>query len=43
MEIRRRQILPKLCHTFNHWLKMPGDKLNVITDLVELLANYAFM
>jgi len=32
-----KQFRPKLFHTFNYWLKVPTDKFNLVSDIVEML------
>jgi len=38
-----KQIRTKLIHAFNHWFQIPGDKLSVISDIVEMLHNASLL
>jgi geranylgeranyl diphosphate synthase type 3 len=37
LQVPVKQIRTKLCHAFNHWVKVPEDKLNLVRDVIELL------
>jgi geranylgeranyl diphosphate synthase type 3 len=37
LQVGGKQFQPKLFHAFNYWLKVPADKFNLVSDIVEML------
>ncbi|XP_029200951.2 geranylgeranyl pyrophosphate synthase-like isoform X1 [Acropora millepora] len=43
LQVPGKQVREKLIHAFNFWLTIPGEKLNVIADVVKMLHNSSLL
>lgn len=43
LQVPGKQIRAKLAHAFNYWLKIHGDKLVVVGDIVQMLHNSSLL
>lgn len=42
LQLPGKQVRTKLSQAFNHWLKVPEDKLQIIIEVTEMLHNASY-